>query len=97
MLSNDEIKKRAAELDEHISRKRGMWQQWYAEYLQTNEWKERRRLVLERADGICEGCRQEPATEVHHTSYVHVGNEFLWELVAICRWCHARYHEVRHG
>jgi hypothetical protein len=69
---------------------------WYTEYLQTDAWKERRRLVLQRTGGLCEGCRQEPASEVHHLSYNHVGNEFLWELVAICRWCHARYHEVRH-
>jgi len=34
----------------------------------------------------------EPATEVHHLTYQHVGHEFLFELVAICRECHTRWH-----
>jgi 5-methylcytosine-specific restriction endonuclease McrA len=75
----------------------GAWRQRYESYLQTDEWRERRRLVMQRAGGICEGCRQEPATEVHHLTYKHAGREFLWELVAICRRCDERYHEVQHG
>jgi 5-methylcytosine-specific restriction endonuclease McrA len=31
---------------------------------------------------------------VHHLTYQNAGNEFLWELVAICRECHARYHAI---
>jgi|SRR5262249_6727315 len=77
-------------------RGREEWRQWYAAYLQTDEWKERQRLVMHRAGGICEGCRQVRAVEVHHLTYDHVGDEFLWEFVAICRECHERYHEVRH-
>jgi 5-methylcytosine-specific restriction endonuclease McrA len=57
----------------------------------------RRQWYEQRAGGICEGCRQESATEVHHLTYEHAGREFLWELVAICRRCHERYHEVRHA
>jgi 5-methylcytosine-specific restriction endonuclease McrA len=67
--------------------------QQYHEYLQTDAWQERRRLVLRRAGGICEGCRKARAVEVHHLTYQHIGHEFLWELVAICRACHERYHE----
>jgi hypothetical protein len=70
------------------------WRHCYEEYLQSDAWHERRRRVLARARGICEGCRQAPATQVHHLTYKHVCNEFLWELVAICRGCHERYHEV---
>jgi 5-methylcytosine-specific restriction endonuclease McrA len=64
----------------------------YKQYLQSEAWRRRRELVLRRALGICEGCGQASATEVHHLTYDHVGNEFLWELVAICRDCHERYH-----
>jgi 5-methylcytosine-specific restriction endonuclease McrA len=66
----------------------------YQEYLQSNAWAERHTLVIERAGGICEGCRKAAAEQVHHITYEHVGNEFLWELVAICRTCHGRAHNI---
>jgi len=72
----------------------GFWR-WYSDYLDTDTWRVRRRLVLERAGGLCEGCRKEPATQVHHLTYDHVEHEFLWELVAVCRECHERFHEVQ--
>lgn len=68
---------------------------WQNSYLSTPEWKERRRLVFERCKGVCEGCRKAPATEVHHLTYDNMGNEFLWELVGICRPCHQRETEAR--
>lgn len=64
----------------------------YADYLKSDEWAARREKVMQRAGGICEGCRQRPATEVHHLSYEHVTQEFLFELVAMCGGCHARWH-----
>jgi len=64
----------------------------YSAYLQTPEWAARRRLVLERANGLCEGCRKLPATDVHHLTYEHMGEEFLFELVALCGGCHSRLH-----
>jgi hypothetical protein len=67
----------------------------YSTYLSGPEWGLKRKLVLERAGGLCEGCRTNGATEVHHLSYAHVGKEFLFELVAVCRECHDRLHEVK--
>jgi hypothetical protein len=66
------------------------WFAAYNAYLQTEAWRERRRLVMQRAGDVCEGCRQQPATQVHHLTYQHVSEEFLWELVAICDACHER-------
>jgi 5-methylcytosine-specific restriction endonuclease McrA len=68
------------------------WRAGYEAYLLSPEWDDRRALVLKRARGICEGCGEVPATEVHHLTYTHVGNELLWQLVAVCRNCHARVH-----
>lgn len=68
------------------------WNRRYEEYLDTPEWKEKRRLVLLRAQGVCEGCRIAEATEVHHLTYSHAGEEFLFQLVAICGPCHKRFH-----
>jgi hypothetical protein len=69
------------------------WWTAYNDYLRTPEWRDKRRRVLERAGGVCEGCGEQRATEVHHETYRHVGSEFLWELRAICSECHSRIHE----
>ena len=68
------------------------WPTLYADYLRSQEWAERRAKVMERAGHRCEGCRAQPATEVHHLTYQHATQEFLFELVAICGDCHARWH-----
>ena len=65
---------------------------FYKEYLKSTEWKKRRALVMRRCNGVCEGCGLEMATQVHHFTYEHVGNEFLFELVAVCDACHERIH-----
>lgn len=64
----------------------------YESYLKSQEWADRRSKVMERAGHRCEGCRNALATEVHHLSYEHVTQEFLFELVAMCGDCHARWH-----
>ena len=72
--------------------KEAEWQVRYQTYLQSAEWRAKRALVMKRADYICEGCGLHPATDVHHLSYEHMGGEFLWELRAVCRPCHTRWH-----
>lgn len=77
---------------------RADWWQWYTEYLKTTEWAAKRAACLRRDQYICQGCRERRATIAHHTSYRHVGNEFLFELVSLCPICHARIHpEHDHG
>ena len=73
------------------------WWARYNEYLQSDEWRAKRRAVMERARGVCEGCRSARATQVHHLTYQHAGHvvpggELLWELVAVCDDCHDRAH-----
>ena len=75
--------------------------QWWAQYnayLNSPEWRAKRAAVMNRAGGLCEGCRDARATQVHHLTYTHAGHsfaggEFLWELVAVCDECHDRIHE----
>lgn len=64
----------------------------YEKYLASPEWESKRRMVLKRAQGVCEGCGSAVPSEVHHLSYEHVGSEFLFELVALCGACHDRIH-----
>jgi hypothetical protein len=64
----------------------------YEEYLAGPAWRRKREKVFERAGGVCEGCREQQATQVHHLSYEHVGGEFIFELVAVCDDCHEKLH-----
>lgn len=66
---------------------------WYEVYLASDEWKNKKHKVLKRAKNTCEGCGDARAEVVHHLTYKNVGEEFLFELVALCHLCHNRYHE----
>lgn len=68
------------------------WWSIYNAYLASPEWQARRAKVLKRCGGVCEGCGDAPATEVHHTTYEHVTEEFLFELLGLCHACHKRIH-----
>ena len=63
-----------------------------AAYYQSAEWKHIRAKVIKRAGGICEGCLEASATQVHHLTYQHFGAELMYELVAICDLCHETEH-----
>ena len=76
------------------------WWSGYTEYLKSESWRIKRKLVMRRAGGFCEGCGINPADQVHHTSYDHVGHqdkegEFLFELLAVCTSCHSRIHKKK--
>lgn len=64
----------------------------YEAYLVSPAWRAKREHVLNRANGICEGCGINKATQVHHFSYHNLGREFLWDLAAVCEDCHSRSH-----
>lgn len=64
----------------------------YDDYLRSARWRALRNRVLARAGGLCEACLDLPASQVHHLTYAHKGNEFAWELRAVCDDCHERLH-----
>lgn len=68
------------------------FQAWYAEYLETDVWREKRLQVLARARNTCEGCGLVKPTQVHHLTYERVGREMLFDLVAVCDDCHREIH-----
>lgn len=73
-------------------------QQWWASYnayLESSAWRKKRALVIDRAEGVCEGCGTKPPTHVHHLTYEHVGEEMLFELVAVCNPCHEFLHKPK--
>ena len=62
-------------------------------HINSDKWKAMRLKVLKRDDYTCQGCLENPATEVHHITYANLGDEFMFQLMAICRECHSRFHK----
>jgi hypothetical protein len=67
-------------------------QQGYDAYLLTDAWRAKRAQAFARDRGVCQGCFQRPATQVHHLTYAHLGDELLFELMSVCDDCHTRIH-----
>lgn len=97
----DEYERKLSEMwqQEHSARLEqwdaGRWERSdaYLNYLLTPEWRIKRNLVLRRSKGQCEGCGMADAEEVHHMKYPkRWGDEFLFDLVALCVPCHRRIH-----
>lgn len=69
------------------------WWDNYNNYIKNSpKWQNIRQKVLERDNGICQGCLINKANQVHHLTYKNVCNEFMFELISICEICHNRYH-----
>jgi 5-methylcytosine-specific restriction endonuclease McrA len=80
------------EADRLREERRGRRRQAYDAYLQSDAWRAKRAQALARDHGVCQGCLSRPATQVHHRTYEHVGDELLFELVSLCDECHERAH-----
>lgn len=67
----------------------------YNEYIKSDEWKYKRKEVLER-DGfkcrLCGAMGSGYSLHVHHNSYDNLGNEPLEDLITLCKECHERHH-----
>lgn len=72
---------------------RAEWFRHYNIYLQSSDWKHRRKLVLERDNYMCKACGAGSATQVHHLTYDHVCMEPLFDLVSVCKSCHLALHD----
>lgn len=79
--------------EESQNRERQEWFDWYNRYLLSPAWSKKRVAVLKRANFMCEGCQEKTAVQVHHLTYRRVGNEMLFDLVAVCHDCHRIIHD----
>ena len=70
------------------------WWERYDRYLKTDRWKKKREAVLQRDGKVCRACMKREASQAHHLSYAHVGDEPLFDLVAVCDECHERITEM---
>lgn len=65
----------------------------YAEYLQTEHWKLRRKRALRLAGYKCQLCNQDGDLHTHHKTYENLGCEQDDDLVVLCKDCHAKFHD----
>lgn len=59
----------------------------YQRYIHSAEWRQIANQRLELDNHICPVCGGE-ASDVHHLTYEHFGNESMDDLVSLCRKCH---------
>lgn len=76
---------------EHFGEKRASNQQEYNEYLKSPHWQKLRESILQRDNYECQICFN-PAEQVHHLTYQHRGEEYIFELVSLCEACHLKFY-----
>ena len=64
----------------------------YEKYLKSEKWQSKRLQVIAREEDTCEICAEFPVEEVHHLTYVRLGNENLEDLMGLCFICHKIIH-----
>ena len=89
----DEYDKAHAQAKALRKQKSDDWWHQYNTYLQSESWKKKREKVLDRDGGRCQACLDADAEQVHHLNYKDLGNELLFDLVAVCTPCHDRITE----
>ena len=68
------------------------WWEEYKEYLESDDWKRKRHVVLKRDKGKCVRCGDK-AVQVHHLKYSRkMGREPIDWLESLCISCHEKEH-----
>ena len=77
------------------------WFEWYATYMESDEWKKKSKSIRERDSYICATCSGR-GWIVHHKSYDRVGpllpygGELPEDLETVCDDCHDKKHEKKY-
>jgi hypothetical protein len=67
--------------------------QSYREYLNSDEWRIKREIILDRAERMCQLCGSTERLNVHHRSYKRLRTpEEHRDLIVLCNSCHAAFH-----
>jgi hypothetical protein len=65
----------------------------YREYLDTEDWAEKRGHAMNRAGYSCQLCSGKGPLQVHHRTYKRRGDEMASDLIVLCETCHQTFHE----
>lgn len=68
-------------------------QRWYQAYLRGRHWQDFSAAMMHAAKGMCEVCRERPASHVHHIRYHDergsvLGREAPQDVTVCCETCH---------
>lgn len=98
-ISEERFKKRSAfykyladKREKQIQEANDKWWADYNEYLNTQQWKDKRLRVLNRDNYVCQACLINKSVDVHHLTYIRVFKEPLFDLVSVCKECHENIH-----
>ncbi len=70
----------------------------YEEYLLTPEWLATRKRIIKRDHYECQGCHiRNVVFNVHHYTYIRLGEELDEDLVTLCEECHKELHRLMKG
>jgi 5-methylcytosine-specific restriction endonuclease McrA len=65
----------------------------YYEYIQSEAWDKKRRARLKKDGYRCGDCGVSGLPlQVHHKTYIRLGNERMGDLVSLCKYCHKNRH-----
>lgn len=67
----------------------------YKEYLLTEHWQEFRKHALKRAKYRCQLCNKSGKLDIHHRTYENLGCEHVSDVIALCRECHEKHHDIQ--
>lgn len=66
----------------------------YAEYLRSDHWRDlRNRYYESKLSSRCYVCGSR-GVDLHHKTYKRLGQEYLWDLVPLCRGHHQAAHDL---
>ena len=65
----------------------------YAEYLQSDYWKQFAHEAKERVGNRCQLCNADGELHTHHRTYERLGEELPKDVVVLCANCHAKFHD----
>jgi hypothetical protein len=68
------------------------WQRIDRDYRRSLTWRRKWQAVMARDQWLCQSCRMQEATIVHHKHYRNWREEPLEDLQALCAYCHAFQH-----
>jgi len=62
----------------------------YKRYIRSEDWRNKRELVLKRDGYRCRNCGSGVGLQVHHKCYDRFGDESLDDLITLCNVCHEK-------
>lgn len=70
----------------------------YYEYINSDKWRERRKLYYKDNQRKCICCDATVNLDLHHITYFSLGNELDTDLAPMCKKCHKEFHRThRHN